>query len=57
MPVIGFLGSASPDLWAHRMRTFHQGLGRNWVCRWPQRRCRSHLLRCMSPEVALRSYA
>src|SRR5262245_8676256 len=27
MPVIGLLGSASPDLWAARMRAFHQGLG------------------------------
>jgi len=26
MPVIGFLGSASSDLWASRLRTFHQGL-------------------------------
>ena len=26
MPVIGFLGSASPDLWAARLRAFHQGL-------------------------------
>jgi putative ABC transport system substrate-binding protein len=26
MPVIGFLGSASPDLWAHRLRAFRQGL-------------------------------
>ncbi len=26
MPVIGFLGSASPDQWASRMRAFHQGL-------------------------------
>jgi putative tryptophan/tyrosine transport system substrate-binding protein len=26
MPVIGFLGSASPDLWAHLVRAFHQGL-------------------------------
>jgi putative ABC transport system substrate-binding protein len=26
MPVIGFLGSASPDLWADRLRGFHQGL-------------------------------
>jgi putative tryptophan/tyrosine transport system substrate-binding protein len=26
MPVIGFLGSASPDRWAGRMRAFHQGL-------------------------------
>jgi putative ABC transport system substrate-binding protein len=26
MPVIGFLGSASPDLWAGRLRAFHQGL-------------------------------
>jgi ABC-type uncharacterized transport system substrate-binding protein len=25
-PVIGFLGSASPDRWAGRMRAFHQGL-------------------------------
>jgi putative ABC transport system substrate-binding protein len=27
MPVIGFLGSASPDLWAGRLRAFRQGLG------------------------------
>ena len=27
MPVIGFLGAASPDLWAHFLRAFHQGLG------------------------------
>jgi putative tryptophan/tyrosine transport system substrate-binding protein len=27
MPVIGLLGSESPDLWAGRMRAFHQGLG------------------------------
>ena len=27
MPVVGFLGSASPDLWAARLRAFHQGLG------------------------------
>ena len=26
LPVIGFLGSASPDPWANRMRAFHQGL-------------------------------
>jgi putative ABC transport system substrate-binding protein len=26
MPVIGFLGSASPDLWADRLLAFHQGL-------------------------------
>ena len=26
MPVIGFLGSESPDLWASRVRAFHQGL-------------------------------
>ena len=26
IPVIGFLGSASPDRWAARMRAFHQGL-------------------------------
>jgi putative tryptophan/tyrosine transport system substrate-binding protein len=26
MPVIGFLGSASPDRWAGRIRAFHQGL-------------------------------
>ena len=26
MPVIGFLGSASPDRWAGRMPAFHQGL-------------------------------
>jgi putative tryptophan/tyrosine transport system substrate-binding protein len=30
MPVIGFLGSASPDRWAGgRMRAFHQGLSEN----------------------------
>lgn len=26
LPVIGLLGSESPDLWASRMRAFHQGL-------------------------------
>jgi putative tryptophan/tyrosine transport system substrate-binding protein len=26
LPVIGFLSNASPDLYAHRLRTFHQGL-------------------------------
>src|SRR5437016_7297844 len=26
MPVIGFLGSASPDRWASRIHAFHQGL-------------------------------
>jgi putative tryptophan/tyrosine transport system substrate-binding protein len=26
MPVIGFLGSASPERWVSRMRAFHQGL-------------------------------
>jgi len=26
LPVIGFLGSASPDRWVGRMRAFHQGL-------------------------------
>ena len=26
-PVVGFLGSASPDLWSARLRAFHQGLG------------------------------
>ena len=26
MPVIGLLGSASPDLWADRLRAFRQGL-------------------------------
>jgi hypothetical protein len=26
MPVIGFLGAESPQLWAHRMPPFHQGL-------------------------------
>jgi putative ABC transport system substrate-binding protein len=25
-PVVGFLGSASPDLYAIRLRAFHQGL-------------------------------
>jgi len=27
MPLIGFLGVASPTLWAHFLRAFHQGLG------------------------------
>ena len=27
MPVIGFLGAASPDLWADRLRAFRDGLG------------------------------
>ena len=26
MPVVGFLGAESPDLWASRVRAFHQGL-------------------------------
>jgi putative ABC transport system substrate-binding protein len=26
IPVIGFLGTASPDLWANRLRAFRQGL-------------------------------
>jgi ABC-type uncharacterized transport system substrate-binding protein len=26
VPVVGFLGSASPDLWAARLHAFHQGL-------------------------------
>ena len=26
MPVIGLLGKQSPELWANRMRAFHQGL-------------------------------
>ena len=26
MPVVGFLGAESPDLWANRIRAFHQGL-------------------------------
>src|ERR1700757_844682 len=26
MPVIGFLGTASSDLWASRLRAFHHGL-------------------------------
>jgi putative tryptophan/tyrosine transport system substrate-binding protein len=27
MPVIGYLGAASPDLWADRLRAFRRGLG------------------------------
>jgi len=27
LPVIGYLGSASPDVWAGRVRAFRQGLG------------------------------
>jgi hypothetical protein len=27
MPLIGFLGSASPTLWTHFLRAFHRGLG------------------------------
>jgi ABC-type uncharacterized transport system substrate-binding protein len=26
MPIIGFLSSASPELYAHRLRSFYQGL-------------------------------
>jgi putative ABC transport system substrate-binding protein len=45
MPIIGFLGSASPELYADRLRAFHQGLkeagyieGQNAVIeyRWAQ---------------------
>ena len=28
MPVVGFLGSESPDTWASRVRAFHQGLSK-----------------------------
>jgi ABC-type uncharacterized transport system substrate-binding protein len=27
MPVVGYLGAESPELWASRLRAFHQGLG------------------------------
>jgi putative tryptophan/tyrosine transport system substrate-binding protein len=27
VPLVGFLSAASPDLWAHFLRAFHQGLG------------------------------
>jgi putative ABC transport system substrate-binding protein len=27
LPVIGFLGSETPELWARRLPAFHQGLG------------------------------
>ena len=37
MPVIGFLGSASPDLWADRMRAFHEGLSEIGFGRRPER--------------------
>jgi putative ABC transport system substrate-binding protein len=33
MPVVGFLGSGSPDLFAGRLRAFREGLGRNRVFR------------------------
>src|SRR5262245_66578230 len=26
MPVVGYIGGQSPDLWAGRLRAFHQGL-------------------------------
>ena len=28
MPVVGYIGGQSPDLWAGRLRAFHQGLSR-----------------------------
>ena len=28
MPVLGYIGGQSPDLWAGRLRAFHQGLSR-----------------------------
>jgi len=31
MPVIGFLGSQSPDLWASRLRAFRQGLSETGI--------------------------
>ena len=41
MPVIGFLGAESPQLWAHRMPPFHQGLAQSRVRRGPQ--CRDRI--------------
>ena len=33
MPVIGFVGSASSDLWANYVRAFQQGLGETVIPR------------------------
>ena len=35
LPVVGFLGGDSPDLWANYVRAFHQGLRETE--RWPAR--------------------
>jgi hypothetical protein len=37
MPVIGFLGSESFDLYTERLRAFHRGLRETGLCRGPQR--------------------
>jgi hypothetical protein len=56
MPVIGFLGSASPDLWADRLRAFRQGLSETgmsraatWRSNTDGRRAKTIDCRCWRP--------
>jgi len=43
MPVVGFLGSASPEAYARRLRAFHQALKETGYRRGPERRGRISL--------------
>ena len=61
MPVIGLLGSESPDLWAGRMRAFHQGLnetgyvdGRNVVIEYRWAEGHNDLLPALAADLVRR---
>jgi hypothetical protein len=61
MPVIGFLGSASPDLYVDRMRAFHQGLsetgyveGRNVAIEYRWAEDRNDRLPALAADLVLR---
>ena len=61
MPVIGFLGSESPDLWANYVRAFHQGLretgyveGRNVAIEYRWAEGRNDRLPALAAELVRR---
>ena len=61
MPVIGFLGSASPDLWKTRLLAFQQGLSdagyfvnRNVVIEYRWAEGRNDLLPALAAELVSR---